>query len=598
LATGGAGTAGEIRKGRSRGRRRIFLWVGLALFLLVVWAAYAGMQLLQARRDAQAGIDRLEELRSTMSADSLLAGDDLSVLDVAAARFASANEHATNPSLMPLRFLPVVGRQIRSVDDLTDAAEGVTSIAHDQVGKARSLVDTADVAPASRVALVTGLSGIARDAETALAAIDLGPDDGLLGPLDRARRRFADELDALHDTAQNVATAGTGLEELLQGPGRYLLLAANNSEMRVGSPSFLSVGVLNTQSGELELGEVRSVTNYPLAADAVPLTGDLADRWGWLLPNAEWRNLGSSPRFDANAELAAQMWQAATGETVDGVIALDLLALRALLVTTGPVEVEGKSITKDNVLRYLMREQYENVSSRADVIERREHLSDVAQAVLDRLDSGTWEVTTLVEQLTRAAEGRHLMLWSRDTEQQAGWEAIHVAGEVGPESLLLGLHNRSGNKLDQFLAVDAAVSARPEGDDTRVSVRVHARNETPEGLPQYVAGPFAGAVGAAEGRYQALLVLNLPPSAGDVQLEGTGERVAAGPDGGSQVIAAYVEADRGQEIDATISFLLPGDGGTVRVEPSSRWPEVRWTFADHAWDDHEARVIVISDHVT
>ena len=129
--------------------------------------------------------------------------------------------------------------------------------------------------------------------------------------------------------------------QLLQGPRNYLLLAANNSEMRVGSGAFLSVGVLSTADGSLHLGPVRSIIDFNLPDDRVPLTGDLADRWGWLEPNREWRNLASSPRFDANAELATQMWKASTGQDVDGVMAIDIDALRAMLAATGPVVVDG-----------------------------------------------------------------------------------------------------------------------------------------------------------------------------------------------------------------------------------------------------------------
>jgi hypothetical protein len=590
--TGGATTTSRPR------RRRWLLWSGLALLVLVIWGGYAALQLLQARREAQAGIDHLEQLRETMSADSLLSGTDLAALEDASERFANANDHATNPALAPMRFVPFVGRQVDSADELTAAAEDVTNIAIDRLDRAEQLVDAAESTPAGRVALAGELSTIAGDAHAALTTIDLGPQNGLVGPLDRARRRFADELDSLQGSAQNIATAGASLEQLLRGPGRYLLFAANNAEMRVGAPSFLSVGVLSTQDGGLALGDVRSVTNFPLAADAVPLSGDMADRWGWLLPNAEWRNLMSSPRFDANAQLATQMWQASTGETVDGVIALDVVALRGLLRVTGPVQVDGREVGPDNVLRQLMVEQYRGVDTRQEVVERRDRLSDVAHAVLDRINQGDWDLVDLVEQLTRVAEGRHLMMWSAHEDQQAGWEAVRVAGELGPDSLMLGVHNRSGNKLDQFLAVDADVTADRTGEDTRVTVRVRLRNDTPTDLPPYVTGPFAGAAGAVEGRYQGLVVLNLPARAGAVEIGPGQERVAAGPDGeDSQVIASYVELDRGQAAEATFAFTVAGDGGRLRIEPSARQPSVTWTVGNVTFDDRAAREIVIADHV-
>ena len=43
-----------------------------------------------------------------------------------------------------------------------------------------------------------------------------------------------------------------------------------------------------------------------------------------------------SPRFPASAALAAQMWKAKTGETVDGVFAIDPIGLQALIEVSGP----------------------------------------------------------------------------------------------------------------------------------------------------------------------------------------------------------------------------------------------------------------------
>ena len=44
-------------KGRRRRRPRRLVWVALVLVVLGVWVAYAGVQLLHARKDAQVGID-------------------------------------------------------------------------------------------------------------------------------------------------------------------------------------------------------------------------------------------------------------------------------------------------------------------------------------------------------------------------------------------------------------------------------------------------------------------------------------------------------------------------------------------------------------
>src|SRR5439155_12845771 len=131
---------------------------------------------------------------------------------------------------------------------------------------------------------------------------------------------------------------------LLGGPHRYLVFAANNSEMRAGSGMFLSVGVMTTSNGTIELSDMEPTGDLPVPPGKVPISGDLAARWGWIKPTEDFRNLMVSPRFDLMAPLAAQMWQAVGRPPVDGVLALDPIMLRAMLAATGPVDVNGLHI--------------------------------------------------------------------------------------------------------------------------------------------------------------------------------------------------------------------------------------------------------------
>ena len=65
-----------------------------------------------------------------------------------------------------------------------------------------------------------------------------------------------------------------------------------------------------------------------------------------------------SPRFDASAPLATQMWAAVERGSVDGVIALDPIALQAILAATGPIQVGTLTVNADNVIGELLHGQY------------------------------------------------------------------------------------------------------------------------------------------------------------------------------------------------------------------------------------------------
>src|SRR5213078_1141608 len=86
-----------------------------------------------------------------------------------------------------------------------------------------------------------------------------------------------------------------------------------------------------------------------LPGTGVPISGDLAARWGWLHPGREWRNLGLSPDFPVTAEVASRMWAAKGNPAVDGVIAVDVVALKEILAAIGPVPGPNGDLSADNV---------------------------------------------------------------------------------------------------------------------------------------------------------------------------------------------------------------------------------------------------------
>src|SRR5207247_1833460 len=155
----------------------------------------------------------------------------------------------------------------------------------------------------------------------------------------------------LLSTLARAVTSTRGLATFLEGPSRYLVLAANNAEMRAGSGTVLSAGVLTARDGRLSLGEFQPTGDLRLPGDGVALPKDLRARWGWLHPGREWRNLAASPRFDVTGEVATRMWRAAGGKPVEGVLVVDVEALASVLRAVGPVDVGGERIDADGAVR-------------------------------------------------------------------------------------------------------------------------------------------------------------------------------------------------------------------------------------------------------
>ena len=566
-------------------RRRL-----VALVVLGGWVVFCGVQVALSYRDARAGMHEALSARRQVASEGFGADEAQVRLDNARRLFQEAHRRSTSPVLAPLRALPVVGRQLRSFAELSAAASRVSDVGATSAEAVDALLEESLPTGADRPATLRLLGDQAVAAEAALGSVDLRDRDGLIGPL---RRRWAALERDLASTRATLRTAAEGLHgvaNVLEGPRRYLLLGANNAEMRAGSGMFLSIGTIHTAGGSVRVGPLRPSGDLTLPGAGVHVDGDLAARWDWLKPGREWRNLATTPRFDVTAPLAVRMWESLTAEKVDGVLALDVPFLAAILTATGPVAVGDAVIDESNVVGRLLRDQYQGLDVRDRQSERREELGAMAAAVVGALDKGDYSPWRLATALASASRGRHVLAWSATPEDQRAWEKVGIAGSLGPGSLAVSVLNRGGNKLDPFLDVAAGLDLRPVANGTEVTLRVRVANEAPTGLSPYIAGPHPRS-GIGEGDYLGIIAFNLPAAAIDVALGGARALSSSGPDGPTQVVAAPMLLTRGQETTVTVHFRLPPSERSVQVVPSARVPAVSWESGPHRWNDDKPKVV-------
>ena len=100
------------------------------------------------------------------------------------------------------------------------------------------------------------LAAISASAETKLAGIDTGPSQALVAPLASKRNEFVTQLDDARSRLTKAAAVSAVVATILQGPQAYVVLAANNAEMRAGSGAFLDVGMATTADGSVHLGDL------------------------------------------------------------------------------------------------------------------------------------------------------------------------------------------------------------------------------------------------------------------------------------------------------------------------------------------------------
>ncbi len=575
-----------------RPRRRGRWWIiGALVVLVVAWLAVLSIRTWSAYRHDQQGLAALSTVRSNLTPGQLTAEESVRLLDVAHGEFAAAQADLSSPLFDPLTVVPVIGRQVRAVRALNDAAVTVSGVGSSFLDSVHGLLNQPHGAGPERVASLRKLAALSLSAERRLAGVDPGPSTALIGPLASKHATFVSQLDDARSRLTKAAAVSAVVATILQGPQAYLVLASNNAEMRAGSGAFLEVGAATTGDGTVHLGDLSPSGDLTLPVGAVTATGDLARNWGWLEPGVDWRNLGVTPQFDVTAKLAAQMWAALTGQQVNGVLALDVEGVRQLLEATGPVQVNGQTISADNVVTFLLHDQYAGLSDNAaGTAARKDALGSLASEVLRQLQGQTTDLHTLANAVSSAVAGRHLLLWSSDPAAQAAWVVSGVSGTLTPDSLAVTVINRGGNKLDQYLPVKVAVDTLRVGSSTAVTMTIRLSNDTPPGQSQFVAGPYPG-VPVAYGGYTGIVAVNLPARATALSMTGAGPLSAKGPEGPTWLLAAPVTISQGGSATVVVTFRLPGTSGSMTVVPSARIPPEQWAVGSSAFSDSAATKI-------
>jgi hypothetical protein len=567
-----------------RSRRRRITYAVIA-GVVVVWALVVGIFLFMGLRDARTAMAQITTAKDHLSAADLVSGGPGPQLKAAGAGFARAKSLLDSPVMAPIDILPVLGRQLRSVQDLAGAAAQVSDIGATAVVQAKTVLDAPHHLGPDRITALRKLAFLGQLTDAALAKVDTGPSEALIGPVRSKRNDFVRQLDQARSKLEHASAVATAVAGILQGPSNYLVLMGNNAEMRAGSGAFLEAGVLSTSNGELHLSGVRPTAEIPAAVGAVPVSGDLAANWGWLLPGVDWRNIGLTPQFDVNGPLAARMWQSVTGQSVDGVMAVDVDTLQQFLQVTGPVTLpDGTSLNDDNVVQYLTHDQYIGLSDQESSQGREDRLGALATASLDALNTESLDLKNLATAMTTATQGRHLLLWSAQPAAEQAWEAGGVAGELSSNSAMVTVINRGGNKLDQYLGVGADLAISGSGGATTGTLTVTLQNQTPPGQSQFIAGPYPG-LGTAYGQYVGLLAVNLPAEATHLAVAGGAPIDVLGAEGPVWVLATPVNVNAGTSQKIVVTFDLPAGHGTLTVAPSARITPASWHYRGGTYSD-------------
>lgn len=566
---------GTPRTPAQRARRVLWLVAAVALVALVADGLYVAWRLPGSLDDARAALERgRDELSGERVLAAAAAFDD--ALDAAQ----GAESLTRHPAYALAGVVPPLARDADAVRALTTASAlsaraGVAaSEGAAEVGGGRGLA--AALYRAGRVdfdALAT-LRPYVHDAAALLeraADVVAGSPAPRLGLVrdarDAAARRLAD--------ARATARRGTVLVDALPGllgedtTRRYLLAFQTPSEARGGGGFIGMYGVLEAYDGRLRLARVSSIRNLVALGPAKGIDAPQWFRrtWGPSSSLRDPRQVNYSPNFPVTSEVLLDMYDQLAGETLDGVVAMDPVALTRLTAAIGPVSSPGfdTRVGPDNGAEVLMRDIYLDFED-----QRTQHrfLAGLVRDFWTRLGSGGVDAAELGRALGDAVRGQHFKVYARDDGGRAALAALDADGDyemAGPQVQMVFQNSALPNKVDYFMfrRIETHVALEANGD-AEVVTTVTLKSNAPTGPPSILLGRAPGLVGVD----RAFVYFLLPEGArgGRLEIEGRRRYALPGRDDEHPLRFGLVHVPPGRARDVRLAYRVPAGDDTRRFE--------------------------------
>lgn len=429
---------------------------------------------------------------------------------------------------------------------------------------------TLDLEAVARVTAATAALEV--DLERAAGRLGTIAGDGI-GPI---RRRVARTARLVTSTRATLVRARVFLEMVpafagAEGQKRYFVALQSPSEARGGGGLIGVYGILRVDAGRFDLTDVNTIETLVRRQRArlrqrdrdgrtVEVPGWFRAAYGPFGALEDWRQVNLSPNFPVTARLILDLYEADTGNRLDGVIALDPLALGELTRGTGPLVAPGwdRRITRESARRFLLHDIYRHFDFRER--EQNEYLNRLIEAFWDAIGSDDVRVGGLVRGLATATRTQHLKMYARAPVLGAQLADLGVTGDYGGNVQLLFHNNFAGNKVDYFLrrTVDTVVTLRADGGaDVAVTIQLaNEADDAPAGAAALVR-PFDRAL--PFGTNRMLLGVITPEGSVPGTITRAGLRLVpiTGSEGSFPLALQVVEIPAGETVEVVYRYRWP-----------------------------------------
>ena len=446
----------------------------------------------------------LDETRA--AAELASAGD----LDGASVAFASANEswdrandNLSGVWMVPSRLVPILSQHVQAAQVVSGQASAITDSAATMTSQLDpdALVVSGSINVTEIDSLLPTVDAFAATVERASERITSVDSSWLIPPVGSSIDRANEILTPAAGVIGASAEALHVTNDLVGGstPSQILVMFATPAEAR-GTGGFIgSWAVVDGVNGQLSVAEqFRTRELNQLLADqeaTLRTDSDYVDRYGPFDIARHIQDVTISPDFPSVAAVAADLFQQATGTSVEAVIMVDPFVIQKLLTFSGPLETGTSpttALTSRNVLDMLFVDQYSRFDG--DELARETELAALTTTLLSALFTSPPDPLSFAMELAPLADQDRISLWLRNDDEGDVAERLGLDGSF-PRSdgdLLALVHQNAGqNKIDSFLTRRMDISTTLDTLRNRVDheVTITLENNAPSaGLPDAIIG--------------------------------------------------------------------------------------------------------------
>ncbi|MBA3741954.1 DUF4012 domain-containing protein [Sporichthya sp.] len=545
--------------------------------LIAVSVIWVGITAWMARSELDAVRTGAPILRAQLLAADIPAAT--ASADLMARQASRSHKLTGGPAWALISKLPYLGEPFETARGITEVADELGRHALPQLVHAGTTIDPdqlrsddgrIDVAALREVA--PALDNAAASLDRAIAATERLPGATYLSSVDRARVDLLAELRPLAHLADSTIQASQLLPHMLGAdrPQTYFVAFQNNAEARGTGGLPGAFAIVRAANGNIDFVGFHSDGELAGITAAVKFDRDYEQLYANAATKTLFLNGNLSPHFPYAAQIWADMWRQHSGQTVDGVIALDPEVLSYLLAVTGPARLaDGTKVSAANVVALTQSTAYDRFA--ADTTGRKRFLIDIAEAAADKITGATGDPEDLARALARAAHERRLLVWSAHPDLQSMVEQTPLSGVVPQTAGAyagLTIINEGGNKLDYYLDRSLSWQRAGCGPERVVTVTVALTNTAPSEVSAYVA-PRSDNPGypikLGDNRVTIYYAATEGAVAKSVTINGKPAGLSAGTERGHPVFLVDVELPRGTTRTVVLNLEEPAAGGAPIV---------------------------------